>query len=82
MNFRFRKHELLIIANLVNWSEGKTSRNRYKCDTISGTWIELRHLAAPSRWSDLNIMFGMHDSMLVELFYVTFNLYTTNSRNW
>eukprot|EP00171_Calliarthron_tuberculosum_P001206 IDg1206t1 len=67
--FRFTKAEIPRIAHLVDWSSAVTSRNGYVCDPLTGTCILLRRLAFPSRWVDLEEMFGMHSSALSEVFY-------------
>eukprot|EP00171_Calliarthron_tuberculosum_P001560 IDg1560t1 len=67
--FRFRKQEVPIINNIVNWTTGVTKRNRYVCEQVTATCILLRRLAYPSRWTDLEPMFGMHSSALSEVFY-------------
>lgn len=67
-DFRFRKHEVGTIMGIVNWN-GATKRNRYACDEISATFLLLRRLYYPCRWTDLETTFGMHASALCEVFY-------------
>lgn len=50
-------------------------RNRYKCDTITSTNILLRCLSISCRWAELNFVFRIHDSALVEIFYKNLNFF-------
>lgn len=67
--FCFTKAEIPKVMNLVNWSAGVTSRNGYVCESMTATCVLLRRLTYPSRWVELEEMFGMHSSALSEVFY-------------
>lgn len=71
-DFRFLPHELPKISELVDFG-GRTSRNRYICAPMTATCILLRRLAYPTRWADLEHMFGMHKSRPSEVFHEAVN---------
>ena len=66
--FRFRAYEIHKICSLTGWTAGKTKRSRYKVDPFTATCIMLQRLA-PTRWSDVEVMFGMRASALSEVFW-------------
>ena len=68
--FRFEKDDLYKMVDCVGWplSIHTTKRNRYACDPVLVTCIIMRRISSPSRWSDLEIMFGKHASQLYEIF--------------
>lgn len=68
-NFRFLHRDLGRVALLTNWTTGSTERNRYKCDPFTATCIMLKRLSFPSRWKDLEHIFGMRASALCEVFW-------------
>jgi len=67
-DFRFRPQELPKITDIINWS-GTTTRNRYVVSPMTATCILLRRLAYPTRWQDLEPVFGLYASQLSEVFY-------------
>ena len=76
--FRFKKSKVPVIMNLMGWTTGVTSRNKYLCYSITATCILLRRLSYPCRWVDLEKFFGMHSSALSEVFYeCAWQLYET-----
>jgi len=70
-HFRFDKENVLRIATDVSWPQDwkKTRRNRYSTNTILSTCIVLKRYSMPSRWVDLEDMFGKHASQLSEIFW-------------
>ena len=46
-----------------------TQRNRYRTSPLLTAAVVLRCLCYPSRWSDLEIIFGKHGSQLPEIFW-------------
>lgn len=68
-NFRFRPKDIPVIADAMDWTTGKTKRNRYKCDPVTACFIVLRKLASACRWTDLEYTFGMRSSALSEVFW-------------
>jgi len=67
-DFRFLPTELPRIMFLVGF-EGVTSRNGYVVNPMTATCILLRRLAYPSRWADLEHVFGLYSSQMSEVFY-------------
>ena len=61
-NFRFQKRQISQLVSVMSWSETqtRTSRNEYRASPILATCIMLRRLATPSRWGDLEELFGKH----------------------
>eukprot|EP00171_Calliarthron_tuberculosum_P002898 IDg2898t1 len=67
--FRFTRHELPTIMDIVGWSGGVTQRNRYTCDPMTATCIFLRRLTTPIRLCELEEEFGAHSSKISEIFW-------------
>ena len=67
-NFRFLPFEIPKIAKLMAYNQSRTTRNGYQSDPITTCCIVLRKLSCPTRWSDVEILFGMHASALSEIF--------------
>ena len=67
--FRFRTKEIGKVADLIGFTLGRTSRKNYFCSEITAACIVLRILAAPCRWSDLEVIFGMRSYVLSEVFW-------------
>ena len=69
--FRFEKDDLYKMVDCVGWpwTINTTKRNRYACDPVLVTCIIMRRISSPSRWSDLEILFGRHASQLSESFW-------------
>ena len=62
--FCFRAYWIYKICSLTSWTAGRTKRSRYKVDPFTATCIMLQRLASPTRWSDVEVMFGMRASGL------------------
>lgn len=67
--FRFEKRDIGTVVDGINWYEGVTKRSRYRCDPVTATCVVLRKLAAPVRWFDVELEFGMRSSHLSEVFW-------------
>ena len=80
-NFRFQKRQISQLVSVMSWPEMqmRTSRNRYRTSPILATCIVLRRLAAPSRWRDLEELFGKHAPQLSEFFWEAIE-YLLNAR--
>ena len=70
-NFRFFPFEIPKIAKLMAYNQSRTTRNGYKSDPITACCIVLRKLFCPTRWSDVEALFGMLASALSEIFWET-----------
>lgn len=68
-NFRFRAKDIGKIVQLCGWNSGKTKRCGYVVDPITATCLVLRKLSFPTRWKDIENMFGMHAPAMSEVFY-------------
>ena len=66
--FRFRRSEISQVRDVLAWS-GLPTRNRYRCNSMTATCIVLKRLSFPTRWRDLEPMFGMRASTLSEVFW-------------
>ena len=64
---RFRRSEIGKVRDILAWSE-VTTRSRYRWDSITATCIILKRLLFPTRWCDLETMFGMRSSAMSERF--------------
>lgn len=67
--FRFRAREIGKIVQLCNWTTGKTRRSGYVADVTTAVCVVLRKLSYPTRWRDIEVMFGMRASAMSEVFY-------------
>lgn len=67
--FRFRPRDMNRIVQLCGWTSGKTKRSRYVVEPVTAVCIALRKLSYPTRWKDLEKMFGMRASAMCEVFY-------------
>lgn len=68
-DFRFRPHEISKVAELIGFVNERTERSGYYCDAITAACIVLRRLAAPCRWHDLEIVFGLRCYVLSQVFW-------------
>ena len=68
-HFRFRSSEIGTISNVLGWTSGLTARSGYRCDAITASCIVLKRLSFPTRWRDLECIFGMRSSALCEVFW-------------
>jgi hypothetical protein len=68
--FRFETKHVVEISRLLGWPLNRThtTRNRYDTCPIMSTCIVLRPLQTPTRWYDMEILFGKHASHLSEIF--------------
>ena len=66
-DFRFRLHEIPMIAEAISWTTYNTKRSGYRCCPITTTFLLLRRLAYPCRWVDLELFFGLHSPSLGQL---------------
>jgi hypothetical protein len=80
--YRFRRNDVGFIAGLIPWENGfdaegkmRASQKRYLVDPLESTAIMLRRLAKPSRWIDVQIVFGNHRSALSEILYHALELF-------
>lgn len=67
--FRFRKSEIGTVCGVLSWGGGPTARSGYSCEAITATCIVLKRLSFPTRWRDLETVFGMRASALCEVFW-------------
>lgn len=67
-DFRFKPKEIGRISELVGFC-GITSRRRYYCCPVAATCIVLRRLATPTRWIDLEYLFGLKAPVMSEVFW-------------
>lgn len=69
--FRFRRQDILKLVPAIGWPENwsRTRRNRYSVSPLLVTCVVLRRLASPTRWADLELLFGLHKSHLSEIFW-------------
>ena len=68
-DFRFPKSDVQKVARIIIYSGGRTARRGYCCDEITAGCIVMRRLAAPCRWRDIELTFGMRDYVLSEIFW-------------
>ena len=68
-HFRFRPKHIGKIVELCGWNEGKTKRRGYIVDTVTATCLAFRKLSFPTRWRDMEDMFGMQPPAMSETFY-------------
>ena len=59
-NFRFRAKDIGKIVTMCGWDSGKTKRCGYIVEPVTATCVVLRKLSFPTRWKDIEKMFGMH----------------------
>lgn len=74
-NFRFRRHEIGRLSELVSFTQGITKRCQYACDAVTAACIVARRLAAPCRWYDVELMFGMPYYTLSEVFWEALEMF-------
>eukprot|EP00171_Calliarthron_tuberculosum_P005259 IDg5259t1 len=69
--FRFRKEDVLRMCEAVAWPSSRThtERNRYSVSPLLATCVLLRRLASPTRWRDVEVMFGKPAEHLSEIFW-------------
>ena len=67
--FRFRKRDVGHVCNAIGWTGGRTNRSRYSCHSITACCILLRRLSSPSKWYDVELVFGIRYSHLSEIFW-------------
>lgn len=69
-DFRFLTSDIRgRIVGFFGWEKVRTTRSRYKCDSILATCVVLKRLASPARWEDLAEEFGRYPGMLSEIFW-------------
>lgn len=67
--FRFRRRDIGKIVQLCGWAGGRTKRSGYDVDAVTAVCVVLRKLSYPTRWKDVEFMFGMRSSAMSEVFY-------------
>lgn len=69
--FHFEKQDVTRVMDVIAWpaTQKSTKRNRYAVSSILVCCVILRRLATPSRWTDLEGIFGKHSSQLSEIFW-------------
>lgn len=67
--FRFTKKDIGRLVTAVGWVGFLTERNRYSCSPLLVACVILRRLTTPSRWRDLEFLFGRHGAQLSEIFW-------------
>lgn len=69
--FRFKKADIYKITDDWNWAieQYRTKRRRYATSPVLSFCILARRLGTVSRWSDLEMEFGMFAPALNEIFY-------------
>ena len=69
--FRFAKRDISRVTIALAWPENQnhTKKNRYAVTPLLTTCIVLRRLSSPSRWTDMEIMFGKYAAQLSEIFW-------------
>lgn len=67
--FRFRTRDVGKIVELCGWSCGRTKRSGYVVDPVTSVCVMLRKLSYPTRWKDIELMFGMRSSAMSEVYY-------------
>lgn len=78
--FLFRRCQLAFIEDICNLNSGKTDRTRYKWNRLTETYILLRILSIPCRWTYLDKSFSIHASSPSEVYWkVLESLYNTFS---
>lgn len=77
--FRFRPKDVGKITELCSWTSGKTQRSGYVVEPTTAVCAVLRKLSFPTRWRDIDVMFGMSAAAMSEVFYeVIERLYETH----
>ena len=74
-DFRFRVHEIGRVAQLMHCETYSTKTNRYKTNPVLSCAIVLRRLSSPTRWLDLELVFGKSGSALNEIFWETIDFF-------
>ena len=69
--FRCCRADIYRLVPFIAWPEAKhrTKRNRYAVTLPLVTCVVLRRLASPTRWADLELLFGLQTSQLSEVFW-------------
>lgn len=67
--FRFCRKDIGKIVELCGWHSGKTKEHGYVVDPVTAVCVVLRKLSYPTRWKDVEIMFGMHGPAMSEVMY-------------
>ena len=69
--FRFRRVDIYRLVPFIAWPEAKqrTERNHYAVTPLLVTCVVLRRLASPTRWAELELLFGLQTSQLSEMFW-------------
>lgn len=67
--FRFRRKDIGRIVELCAWDAGRTKIHGYVVDPVTAVCVVLRKLSFPTRWKDVEKMFGMHSSATSEVMY-------------
>jgi hypothetical protein len=82
VKYRFTRNDIGFISKLIPWDSCldhrgrmRTTRRRYRIDTVEATAILLRRLSTVSRWVDVEGEFGKHSACLAEIFYHTLELF-------
>jgi hypothetical protein len=70
-NFRFCKRDITRLLVAFAWPVNVTCtrRSRYAVSPLLGICVGLRRLCTPSRWRDLEELFGKLSSQLSEIFW-------------
>ena len=68
-DFRDRRQEIHQVLPIIGWEGPRTSRNEYKCDSITAVCIFTGRLVSPCRWVYLEPFFGVHASALSKRFW-------------
>ena len=66
--FSFRQRDLSTVADVLAWS-GKIERRRYTASNLTATCIVARRLSYPSRWFELEFLFGMSCQVISEIYW-------------
>ena len=69
--FRFRRVDIYRLVPFIAWPEAKqrTERNHYAVTPLLVTCVVLRRLASPTRWAELELLFGLQTSQLSGVFW-------------
>lgn len=67
--FCFRLRNIEKMVDIWYWASGKTKRYKYVVDTVTSICVVLRKLSYPTRWRDVEGMFGVHTSAIREVFW-------------
>lgn len=67
--FRFRSKDIGKVVELCGWLGGRTKRSGYVVDSITAVCVMLRKLSFPTRWKEIERLFGMRSSAMSEIFY-------------